>query len=83
MLCVLHGYEFKRFAPRANNLQPELKQLSVVLTTIDTTKQGVSRAECIAAIGDDYATCAVGHEFDLCFCFFYTVRLDVFRERLI
>jgi len=47
---------------RANNLQPKLKQLSVVLTTVDTTKQGVGRAECIEAIGEDYATCAVGRE---------------------
>ena len=44
---------------RANNLQPKLKQRNVVLTTVDTTKQGVGRAECTEAIGDDYATCAV------------------------
>ena len=50
------------FGIRANNLQPKLKQLSVVLTTVDTTKQGVGRAECIEAIGEDYATCAVGRE---------------------
>ena len=51
-LCVL----------RANNLQPKEKQPSVVFATVDTTKQGVGRAECIEAIGDDYATCAVGRE---------------------
>ena len=46
---------------RANNLQPKAKRLSIVLSTVDNTKQGVDRAECIKAIGDDYATVAVGH----------------------
>ena len=30
---------------RANNLQPKLKQLGVVLTTVDTAEQEVGRAE--------------------------------------
>ena len=47
---------------RANNLQPKLKQLSVVLTTIDTAEQEVGRGECTEAIGDAYANGAVGHE---------------------
>ena len=47
---------------RANDLQPKLKQLSDVLTTVNTTKQGDGRAECTEATGDDYATCAVGRE---------------------
>ena len=29
---------------RANNLQPKLKQLGVVLTTVDTAEQGVREA---------------------------------------
>ena len=47
---------------RANNLQPKLKQLSVVLATVDTAEQEVGRAECTEAIVDDYAAVAVGHE---------------------
>ena len=47
---------------RANNLQPKEKQLSVVFSTVDNTKQEVGRAERTEAIGDDYATVAVGHE---------------------
>ena len=47
---------------RANNLQPKLKQLSVVLTTVDTAEQEVGRGECTEAIGDAYANGAVGHE---------------------
>ncbi len=47
---------------RANNLQPKLKQPGVVLTTVDTAEQGVGRAECTEAIGDDYANGAVGHD---------------------
>ena len=47
---------------RANNLRPKLKQLSVVLTTVDTAEQGVGRAECTEAIGDAYANGAVGHD---------------------
>ena len=62
MLHDLRGYESERKALRANNLQPKLKQLSVVLTTVDTIKQGVSSAEYFEAIGDDYATCAVGRD---------------------
>ena len=46
---------------RANNLQPKLKQLGVVLTTVDTAEQGVGRAECTEATDDDYANGAVGH----------------------
>ena len=41
MPCALRGYEFEHFVLRANNLRPKLKQLNVVLTTVDTTKQGV------------------------------------------
>ena len=44
---------------RANNLQPKLKQLSVVLTTVDTAEQEVGRGECTEAIGDAYANGAV------------------------
>ena len=62
MLHALRGYEFEHFVLRANKLQPKLKQLSVVLTTVDTTKQVVGRAECTEAIGDGYAACAVGRE---------------------
>ena len=62
MLHDLHSYVPERYALRANNLQPKLKQLSVVLTTVDTRKQGVGRAECFEATGDDYATCAVDRE---------------------
>ena len=58
----LRGYECERIVLRANNLQPKLKQLSVVLTTVDTAEQGVGRAECTEAIGDDYANGAVGRE---------------------
>ena len=47
---------------RANKLQPKLKQLSVVLTTVDTAEQEVGRGECTEAIGDAYANGAVGHE---------------------
>ena len=47
---------------RANNLQPKLKQLGVVLTTVDTAEQEVGRGECTEAIGDAYANGAVGHE---------------------
>ena len=53
----------------ANNLQPKLKQLSVVLTTVDTAEQEVGRGECTEAIGDAYANGAVGHEkTSLLFC---------------
>ena len=62
LLHALRGYELERFALRANNLQPKKKQLSVVFSTVDTTKQGVDRAEQAQATGDDYATCAVGRE---------------------
>ena len=62
VLHDLRGYESECEALRANNLQPKLKQLGVVLTTVDTTKQGVGRAECTEAIANDYATCAVGRE---------------------
>ena len=47
---------------RANNLQPKEKRLSIVFSTVDTTKQGVGRAECTEAKGDDYAARAVVHE---------------------
>ena len=59
MTCALWA---SPFGIRANNLRPKLKQLSVVLTTVDTTKQGVSRTKCIEVIADDYATCADGHD---------------------
>ena len=62
MLHDLRGYESEHFVLRANNLQPKTKQLSVVLTTVDTTKQGDGRAECFVAIADDYAACEVGRE---------------------
>ena len=51
--------------PRANNLQPKLKQLGVVLTTVDTAEQGVGRAEGIEAIADDYANGAEVMRFKL------------------
>ena len=47
---------------RANNLQPKLKRSIIVLTTVDTAEQGVGRAECTEAIGDDYVNGAVGHD---------------------
>ena len=47
---------------RANNLQPKLKRLIIVLTPVDTAEQGVGRAECTEAIGDDYANGAVGRD---------------------
>ena len=59
---ALRGYEPERTALRVNNLRPKRKRLSIVFTTVDTTKQGVGRAECIEAIGEDYATCANGRE---------------------
>ena len=46
---------------RANNLQPKLKQPSVVFATVDTAEQEVGRGECTEAIGDAYANGAVGH----------------------
>ena len=49
-------------ALRANNLRPMEKRLIIVFSTVDDTKQGVGRAECTEAIGDDYATVAVGRE---------------------
>ena len=49
-------------ALRANNLRPKEKRLIIVFSTVDDTKQGVGRAECTEAIGDDYATVAVGRE---------------------
>ena len=73
---------------RANNLRPKEKRLIIVFSTVDTTKQGVSRAECTEVIADDYATCAVCHEVQIpspqpknkdtpCVCplFFATVRV--------
>ena len=65
---------------RANNLQPKEKRLSIVFSTVDTTKQGVGRAECTEAKGDDYAARAVGRAaycllhlavFALCFLHHY------------
>ena len=47
---------------RANNLRPKEKRLIIVFSTVDTTKQEVSRTECTEVIADDYATCAVGHD---------------------
>ena len=38
------------------------KRLIIVFSTVDDTKQGVGRAECTEAIGDDYATVAEGRE---------------------
>ena len=47
---------------RESNLQPKLKQLSVVFATVDTAEQGVGRAESTEAIGGDYANGAVGRD---------------------
>ena len=52
---------------RANNLQPKRKGLSILFATVDGTKQGVCRAECIEAMADDCATAAEGREI---FCYF-------------
>ena len=62
MLHDLRGYEPERSAQRANNLRPKSKRLISGLTTVDTTKQEVGRAECTEAKGDDYATCADGRD---------------------
>ena len=59
---ALRGYEPERFAQRANNLRPKSKRLISVLTTVDAIKQGVGRAECIEATGDDNATGADGRD---------------------
>ena len=56
--CVLWA---RHLGVRANNLRPKLKQLSVVLTTVDTTKQGVGEVSLWATI-NNYAACAVGHD---------------------
>ena len=40
---------------RANNLQPKLKQLRVVVTTVDTAEQGAKRAK--ASVGEALRLC--------------------------